>query len=338
MTPPRVKSTQPTMKDVAREAGVSLKTVSRVINAEPGVTPATLKKVEDVIVALRYQRNDLAANLRSGVKSNTIGLVIEDVANPFYAHIVQAAEDIAEAHSSLLIVTSGREDPERERALIMALLRRRVDGLLIVPAGRDHRYIAAAGFTGHTVFMDRPATGTDADTVLIDNAAGAREAVKHMLNHGHRRIAIVGDDALIYTAAERLRGYSEALTEAGLELSPDLVSMGQSKSEMAAAAVGALMQLPAGKRPTAILAANNRCTIGAVRALHGSADGVALVGFDEFELADVLGVTIVRSDPYRIGAVASQLVFDRMAGDERPPQKVMLPAELIPRGSGERPA
>src|SRR6202012_3189325 len=173
-------------------------------NGEPGVAAGALQRVEAAIESLGYARNDLAASLRSGVGSNTIGLVIEDVANPFYARVAQAVEDIAREHSSLLITTSAREDPARERELVTALLRRRVDALLIVPAGPDHRYIANAGFAGHTVFLDRPPAKTDVDTVLIDNAAGAQLATAHLIAHGHERIAIVGDTEELYTAGERL--------------------------------------------------------------------------------------------------------------------------------------
>src|ERR1700722_445799 len=212
----RGRRPQTTMNDLAVAAGVSLKTVSRVINGEPGVTPATLRKVEAAIEALGYQRNDLAASLRSGVGSNTIGLVIEDVANPFYARVAQAVEDIAREHSSLLITTSAREDPSRERELVTALLRRRVDALLIVPAGPDHRYIAQAGFVGHTVFLDRPPAKTDADTVLVDTSAGAQLDVNNLLEQGHRQIAIVADSHGLDTAGERLAGYTHAFELAGL--------------------------------------------------------------------------------------------------------------------------
>ena len=323
------------MNDLAMAAGVSLKTVSRVINGEPGVTEVTMKKVETAIESLGYARNDLAASLRSGLRSNTVGLVIEDVANPFYALVAQAVEDTAREHECLLITTSAREDPARERELVTALLRRRVDALLIVPAGPDHRYIARAGFVGHTVFLDRPPVRTDADMVLIDNALGAKRATAHLLGHGHRRVAIVGDTRELHTAGERLDGYMRTLAGAGLEHKDELISMGHSTSESARAAVGRLMALPPDRRPTAIFAANNRCTIGAMHALQGRRVKVALVGFDDFELADLLGVTVVRTDPYRLGQVAAEIAFGRIDGDEQAPQQVVLPVDLVARGSGE---
>jgi LacI family transcriptional regulator len=323
------------MVDVARRAGVSLKTVSRVINAEPGVSAATVEKVLTAAAALRYERNDLAASLRHGDRSDTLGLVIEDVANPFYSLIAQAVEEIARERHSLLITASAREDPERERELVTSLLRRRVDALLIVPAGPDHRYLADAGLAHRTVFLDRPPSRTTADTVLIDNAAGARRAVEHLLAHGHRRIAFVGDDRRLYTARERLAGYRRALTTAGLDPDPELVVLGNSTSQAATESVRGLMALAPARRPTAIFAGNNRCTVGTLQALGRRRSRLALVGFDDFELADLLEVSVVRTDPHRLGRLGAELAFARMDGDSRRPQRLVVPVELVPRGSGE---
>jgi len=318
------------MRDVALEAGVSLKTVSRVINAEAGVTPATAAKVTDAIDVLGFERNDLARSLRQGRSSATLGLVIEDVANPFYSAVAQAVESVARERGFLLITASALEDAERERELIGALLRRRVDALLIVPAGPDHRYIS--GVT-RTVFLDRPAQGIAADTVLLDNLGGARRAVEHLIAQGHTRIACVADTADLYTMQERLAGYREALQAAGLAEDPVLVASGNHDVAAARAAVERLLALPAETRPTAIFAANNRNTVGA---LHALADKpLALVGFDDFELADLLGVTVMRADPWRLGEQAAALAFARLDGDDRPPLEITVPTELIVRGSGE---
>ena len=323
------------MVDVARAAGVSLKTVSRVINDEPGVRPGTITKVRDAAAALRYERNDLAASLRHGARSFTLGLVIEDVTNPFYSAIAQAVEESARERSSLLITASAREDQRRERELVTALLRRRVDALLVVPAGADHRYIQDAGFDTKTVFLDRPPAKTKADTVLVDNASGARRAVDHLLAAGHTRIAFIGDDLRLYTARERLTGYRRALRAADLPIHPELVLVGNSTSSAATLAASQLIGLPRGRRPTAIFTGNNRCTIGALHALDGKRKRVGLVGFDDFELADLLEVTVVRTNPYRIGQLAAELAFSRIDGDDRKPQRLVVPTELVLRGSGE---
>ncbi len=328
-----MNATRPTMRDVAEMAGVSLKTVSRVINAEAGVTPATAERVTAAIAELGFERNDLAASLRHGRSSSTLGLVIEDVANPFYSVIAQAVEAVARERGFLLITTSAGEDAERERELVAALLRRRVDALLIVPAGPDHRYIAAAT---RAVFLDRPPLGIEADTVLLDDLGGARSAVEHLLAQGHTRIACVGDDAGLYTMRQRITGYREALAAAGLEPDPALLAAGNSDVASAQAAVEGLLALPEAHRPTALFTANNRNTVGALHALGGAPNPPALAGFDDFELADLLGTTVVRADPWKLGEEAAALAFARLDGDERPPITVTIPTELVVRGSGER--
>jgi LacI family transcriptional regulator len=320
------------MKDVAHRAGVSLKTVSRVINEEAGVTPATAAKVTEAIDALGFERNDLARSLRHGLSSATLGLVIEDVANPFYSAVAQAVEAAARERGFLLITASALEDAERERELVAALLRRRVDALLVVPAGPDHRYISTAA---RTVFLDRPPCRIEADTVLIDNLGGARHAVEHLIAHGHTRIACVGDVADLYTASERLAGYRDALRAAGLDEDPALIASGNHDVAAAQAAVEHLLGLPDKRRPTAIFAANNRNTVGALHALAGRERQVALVGFDDFELADLLGITVVRADAWRLGEQAAGVAFARLDGDDRPPLRITVPTELVTRGSGE---
>ncbi len=330
-----MRTTRPTMRDVASRAGVSLKTVSRVINGEPGVAVATAARVGDAVDELGFQRNDLARSLRQGVSSSTLGLVIEDVRNPFYSAIAQAVETAARDRGLLLITASAREDPAREHELVTALLRRRVDALLLVPAGPDHRYVFGNGGHVHAVFLDRPPGMIEADTVLVDNAGGARRAVEHLVAHGHTRIACVSDDAELYTARERLAGFRAALADAGLEEDAALVITGNRDADEAEAAVRRLLALPEHRRPTALLAANNRNTVGALRALAAHERSLALVGFDDFELADVLGVTVVRSDAALMGERAAARAFDRLDGDERPPQRDIIPTTLVARGSGE---
>jgi LacI family transcriptional regulator len=322
------------MRDVAHSAGVSLKTVSRVINGEAAVAPATAARVTVAIAELGFERNDLARSLRHGQSSGTLGLVIEDVGNPFYSVVAQAVEDAARPRGLLLITASAREDPEREYELVTALLRRRVDALLVVPIGSDHRYLQRNSDHVSTVFLDRPPGEIEADTVLADNRAGAQRATEHLLARGHERIALVGDDAGLYTARERVAGYRAALAAAGAA-DPGLVRLGNHDAAAAEAAVASLLALGEEERPTAILAANNRNTVGAVRALAGVPDRIALVGFDDFELADVLGITVMRSDPAMMGLRAAELAFARLDGDDRPPQELTIPTELVPRGSGE---
>ena len=325
------------MRDVASTAGVSLKTVSRVVNGEAGVREDTAARVEAAIARLGFSRNDLARSLRHG-RANALGLVIEDVANPFYSVIVRSVEDAAHARSQILITGSCEEDPVRERELVLRLLRRWVDALLIVPAGSDHRYLLPEiGAGTPVVFLDRPPRGIDADTVLFDNVGGARQAVEHLLSQGHTRIAFVGDPPRLYTASERLEGYRAALREAGVEPRDELISAGSHDAASADRAVRELLALPADRRPTALFTANNRNTIGALRALSHGDDAIALVGFDDFELADMLPVpvTVVRHDPAEMGRIAADLAYARLDGEDALPRRHIIDCELVARGSGE---
>ncbi|MER5620052.1 LacI family DNA-binding transcriptional regulator [Streptosporangium sp. NPDC002544] len=321
---------RPTMKDVAEAAGVALKTVSRVVNEEPGVNPATAGRVTAAIERLGYRRNESARVLRRG-RTATIGLVIEDVADPFYSGLSRAVEDVALRHGSLVLSGSSGEDPRRERELILAFCSRRVDGLVIVPAGTDHDYLRPELDAGiAAVFADRPG-GLDADTVLCDNAGGAYAGVSHLIRHGHRRIAFIGDSASIFTSGERLHGYRRALREAGLSFDPSLVATGP--AEQAGPALNRMLSGDA--PPTAVFTGNGRITVAVLRTGHRP----ALVGFDDFELADLLvpGVTVVAQDPVRLGRTAAELLFRRLSGEQGTPERVELPTRLIPRGSGELP-
>ncbi|MEV1168432.1 LacI family DNA-binding transcriptional regulator [Nonomuraea sp. NPDC049784] len=321
------------MKDVASAAGVALKTVSRVVNGEPGVHPATAERVRAAIDRLGYSRNESARVLRRG-RTATIGLVIEDVADPFYSGLSRAVEDVVIEHGCLLLSGSSGEEPGRERELVETFCARRVDGLIMVPAGEDHTYLRPELEAGTPmVFADRPpGAGIDVDTVLADNVGGAREAIRHLMGHGHRRIAFLGDDPGIFTAAERLKGYREVLGELFDER---LVSMRPPSMETVRADLARMFALD--DPPSALFTGNGRYTVTALRALDGRR--VALVGFDDFELSDLLDprVTVVAQDPAWMGRVAAELLFRRLRGDAGPPEHIELPVRLIARGSGELP-
>jgi LacI family transcriptional regulator len=323
------------MSDVAEAANVSLKTVSRVVNREPGVKTATAARVGEAIARLGYRPNEMARTLRTGRVTRTIGLVIEDVSNPFYSAIARGVEEETRAQSSLVIAGSSDEDPERERALVQLLLERRVDGLIVVPAGADHRYLLPELRHGTpVVFVDRPPGRLKADVILLDNAGGARAAVAHLVAHGHRRIAIVADAPSIATAQERFDGYCDALAAAGIDVDPELVRLDPHDAADAEQAVRELLALPS--PPTALFTGNNRMTAGALRAL-GRRKRVALVGFDDLELAELVKppVTVVAYDAAELGRRAARLLWRRLAGDRRRPQRVVLPTTLLARGSGE---
>lgn len=322
------------MRDVAATAGISLKTVSRVLNGEPGVQPKTAERVIKAVQSLGFQRNESAANLRrSGQSTRTIGLVIEDVSNPFYSTVIKAVEEVARARGFLLISGSSNNDPAAERDLLLALCARRVDGLLVVPCGDDLRFLHTELAHGTPIVaVDRPAPGIDIDSVVSANSDGVRAGVHHLIGHGHRRIGYVGDTAR-FTGPQRLRGYKKALAAAGLEADPALI---RRVHETAAArdAVGELLALP--RPPTAIFAGNNLLTRGAIQALASRRQDIALVGFDDFALADLLepSVAVVAQDAAALGRSAAELLFRRLAGDAGPRQQLVLATQLIPRASG----
>ncbi|NUR92254.1 MAG: LacI family DNA-binding transcriptional regulator [Nonomuraea sp.] len=319
------------MKDVASAAGVALKTVSRVVNGEPGVNPATAERVRAAIERLGYSRNESARVLRRG-STSTIGLVIEDVADPFYSGLSRAVEDVAISHGCLLLSGSSGEQPARERELVRTFCARRVDGLIVVPAGEDHSYLRPELEAGTpAVFVDRPpGPGIDVDTVLADNAGGAALAVRQLRAHGHTRIAFLGDHPSIFTAARRHDGYRESLGELYDER---LVAMRKPVLESVRDDLARMLALD--DPPTALFTGNGLLTVTALRALEHRP--MALVGFDDFELADLLepGVTVVAQDPARLGRFAAELLFRRLSGDGGRSEHVELPVRLIPRGSGE---
>lgn len=337
-TPPSNRP-RPTMHDVAALAGVSLKTVSRVINAEPAVSADLLARVERAIEQLDYRPNLTASSLRrSDGKTATVGLVLEDLANPYSAAVTRAVEDAARPRRVTVVAGSVDEDPERERALIREFVARRVDGLIVAPTAADQSYLMADRRAGMAlVFVDRPPGNLDADAVVAANRMGAADGVRHLLAHGHLRIGFLGDLATISTAAERYAGYVDAIERAGLSIDETIVRRDLRSVDAARTAVEDLFRLPL--PPTAIFAAQNVLGIGAfaaLRGLHRQFD-VALVGFDDFPLADLLdpGVTVVAQDPGAIGRLAAETLFRRLDGDRSPSTVQVVPTRLIVRGSGE---
>lgn len=330
---------RPTMRDVAALAGVSVKTVSRVINAEPAVSDDLLARVQRAIDQLDYRPNLTASSLRRGDgKTATVGLVLEDLANPYSAAVTRAVEDAARPRGVTVVAGSVDEDPERERALVREFVARRVDGLIVAPTAADQSYMMADRLAGTAlVFVDRPPKHLDADAVVAANRTGAAEGVRHLLAGGHRRIGFLGDLTTIDTAAERFAGYVDAIERAGLVVDDAIVRRDLRSVDAARAAIEELVRLP--DAPTAIFAAQNVLGIGAFAGLRGLGRQfeVALVGFDDFPLADLLdpGVSVVAQDPGAIGRLAAEILFERLDGDRSPTSTHVVPTRLIVRGSGE---
>lgn len=328
---------RPTLRDVAALAGVSFKTVSRVVNGEPGVSPTVAGRVREAADQLGYRPNAAATALRrADGRTATFGVLLEDAGNPFFATLLRGIEDVARDRGVAVFSSSTDLDPARERDMTAAFTARQVDALIAAPTESSAEHLRHAVTQGaRIVLVDRPVDGLDAPVVLVDNSSGARAGVEHLLARGHRRIGYVGRDPSIYTSRGRYAGYVEALTAAGIEVDPALVRREGATRSSASRHVEELLDLA--EPPTALFTAQDLITMTAVSVLQRRrlADRVALVGFDDFELADLLqpGVTVVAQDPRRIGALAAALALDPAGSGVH-----VVPTQLIPRGSGEIPA
>jgi DNA-binding LacI/PurR family transcriptional regulator len=327
---------RPTMKDVARAAGVSPMTVSRVVSGEAGVTPDTAAKVGQAVRKLGYQRNDNARHLRQkNLGTSTVALVVDDLANPFYALMARSVEDEAHRRGYVVLVGSTNDEPRREREVIAAFTARQVDGLIIVPTIGGHGFLKQPMAAGTPVVcVDRPAKGLAVDTVTVDNRAAAERAVGHLLGHRHTRIAYLGDRHGIWTQQERYRGYLDALAAHGIAEDPDLVRHELRSRQEARAALTGLRALS--DPPTALFTSNDLITMGVLDGLDHPAP-VAIVGFDDLPLAERLNppLTVVSQDPVALGGTAANLLFSRIGGDRSAPRSVILLTRFIVRGSGE---
>jgi LacI family transcriptional regulator len=327
------------MKEVATLAGVSLATVSRVVNGDGKVRPDLVERVHQAVALLGYRRDATATNLRRADRASaSFGLVFDDVANPFQAALLRGVETVARTRGVLPLVGSSDEDAARERELAEAFLSRRVDGLIVVPAGPDQSYLRSERDAGvGLVFVDRPPAFIDADCVLSDNAGGAFGATAHLIAAGHRRIGFLGDQRRIFTATERLRGYRQALAEHGIPYDETLVRMELHDSALGSAAADEL--LAADDPPTALFSAQNLITIGVVQRLRALDlhRKIALVGFDDLTLADAVepGLTVVAQNAHELGRLTAELLFARLDGDDGPTRRIEVPTTLVERGSGE---
>lgn len=336
---PAVPRPRPTMRDVAALAGVSLKTVSRVVNAEPGVSIPMSARVLRAAEQLDFQLNLGARSLRrADGRTALIGLILEDVANPYSGVLHRAVEDVARSRGVALLAGSLDEAPERERELVAAFTSRRVDGLIMMPTGTDQTYLLAERRAGTAlVFVDRVPGRIAADVVLVDNRSGAEAGVAHLIRGGHRRIGFLGGVAGVTTSLERFAGYQDAMRSAGLAMDVEHTMRDVATVEAAEAAATAM--LTGTRPPTAVFTAQNLLTIGVVKALRrlGRQHDVALVGFDDFLLADLLdpAVTVVAQDPRTIGRRAAELLFRRTDGDTSAFTTEVVPTKLLMRGSGE---
>lgn len=330
------KNTSPTLIDVAREANVSLKTASRALNGETGLAPVTARRVLAVMSKLGYRPNEFARSLK-GKKSAVIGMVVPNLADPFSASAVQAVQEFARSKGHVVILTSSGGDESLEREELETLARRQVDGLIIAPA--DGRRNTAESFVSSNipvVTFDRPFSGTEIDSITVTNRDAAREATEHLLSHGYRRILAIGARPHLYTGSERVAGYVSTMERAHLKPEAHLVA---NEAELTFDVIRKLLS-NGRKRTESILALNGITTMVILRFLRqlgiNVGRDIALISFDDFELADVLtpSLTVVQQPAAELGRRAAELLFDRIEGSKPlPRQNIVLRTSFQIRGS-----
>ncbi|QPE05120.1 LacI family DNA-binding transcriptional regulator [Microbacterium schleiferi] len=326
-----------TLDDVARLAGVSSKTVSRVFTQRELVSPETVERVLSAAKRLRFRPNTLARGLRRGGSTNALGFIMGELSNPFYYKVASGIERELADQGYALIVATTDDSPEGEERVADALLAQRIGALLIIPVSDDQSYLEGERQLGTPVIaIDRPARNLVADSLVLENGKGTYETTRRLLARGHRRIGYVCNPASVYTQAERLRGFRDAMAADGiadtspwerleddLSIAPDVIVRDLMSSE---------------SPPTALITGNNRMTIGALRVFRelGIMESMALVGFDDFDTADVIGVTVITYDPVELGRQAARLALERMRDPAGFTQQIALPTWIIERGTGER--
>jgi DNA-binding LacI/PurR family transcriptional regulator len=335
-----------TQKELAKLAGVSAGTVSNVISGLSSVSEKSRQKVLDAIRTLNYQPNLIARSLKTN-RTNTLGIVIPDITIPFFPKIIRGAESAARERGYFLIVLDSESSPAREAEMIALLRAQRVEGMLLVAAGGDKLSAErCASLTGNlpVVCLDRLPLDLEVDSVCVDDCGAAEMGTAHLIEKGHREIAIITGPLTLHNEQERLQGYRKALRKAGIPVQPSLIWGGSFEQDD----VAALCQrglLRAAGRPTALFATNGVTGLAALRSLYGAGlstpKDFAFVTFDELTSEDFFkpGVTSVMQPTFDMGYRSVEVLLKRISAEsaERPCEKVRLPATLIVRESSSTP-
>jgi LacI family transcriptional regulator len=326
-----------TMAEVAKEAGVSITTVSHVLNGTRRVNEKTHARVQDAIKRTGYQPNSIARAL-AGAPTQSIGLAISGIANPYMVDFISAIEAAAAARNHTLLLGDTHDEPEKELQMVQELVRRRVDGLVLAPSpgAMDAAMRFLADQRTPLVLLDR-FLPREVDQVGTENEAAAAQLVEHLAELGHRRIGLVAGLEGFSTTEERIAGYRKGLERSNLPFDPTLLVHGASQHQPARAATNELLERD--DPPTALLAANSAMTIGVMHALRDHRlevpKDIALVAFDDFEWSDLFRprLTVIAQPTRAIGARAVQLLLARITDPERPAQSVRLKPTFVHRES-----
>jgi DNA-binding LacI/PurR family transcriptional regulator len=328
------------IEDVAREAGVSTATVSRVLSGKPYVSEDLRKRVLDAVQTLSYRPSRVARSLRVQ-RSNILGLIVSDVQNPFFTTVARAVEDVAYQHQFSVFLCNTDEDPEKEALYIDLMLAEHVAGVIVTPSSstsKAYRHLVDADVP--VVALDRRVEGGDIDTVVVDNVSGAYEVVAHLIAEGHRRIGAVLGTRVSTTGEERYRGYARALEAHGIPLDPALVRSGVGRTGIGYEYTQELLALA--NPPTALFVGNNLLTIGALRAIQEQGlripVDIALASFDETDWMYFVrpALTVVAQPTYELGQIAAEMLLRRLDDKHAPPREVVLRPTLLIRDSSRR--
>ena len=333
----------PTIRQIARELKVSISTVSAVINKNGYVSELLRARIEKALQKADYHPNQIARSLRLR-ETRTIALIVPDLANTFYSHLMRGAEDYLSSTGYRLIAADTREDWRRQYDYLMLFSGKTTDGIILVPSmATDSQIASIPSLVSNTplVYVDRSPLHAQVDSVLVDNVQAAFYATEHLLKLGHRRIGIVPEPLNLLNAAERLAGYKQALRAHGLRVDPKLIRPGDNTEDSGYWRTLELLKL--GDPPTAVLMCNNRMTLGmfvAIRELGLACPrDVSIVGFDDFEWSAYLDppLTMVRQPAGELGATAAKTLLKRIRNaDPRHREKVLLPTQLVVRRSTAR--
>ena len=328
-----------TIKDVARLAGVSTTTVSHVINETRYVSDELRASVLAAMEELNYRPNVLARGLRRG-ETKTIGLVVPDNSNLFFAEVARIVEDIGFENGYSVILCNSDDNLEKEAAYVNVLIAKQVDGVIFIAAGSKYEHLHELAMAGIPVVVaDRDIPQTLADVVLVDNERGGYDATRYLLSLGHRRIACIAGPSDLTPSADRVHGYRRALGEFGIPIEEKWIVPGDFRYQGGEAAIAELLRLD--EPPSAVFACNDVMAIGALRAVRSAGlqvpGDVSIVGFDDIPLASAVSpaLTTVAQPIVELATLAAQLLMSRTQSDQQdgPKQRIVLDTELIVRGS-----
>ncbi|MGD2049563.1 MAG: LacI family DNA-binding transcriptional regulator [Chloroflexota bacterium] len=325
------------MRDVAKRAGVSVSTVSHVINNTRTVSQGSRQRVEQAMEELGYKPNALARSLRRR-KTNTLGMIVPDSANPFFAEVARAIEDASFAQNYIVILCNSEGDLEKQQTYTNVLIENRVAGILFVAAGVSTELVNDLG-QRHVplVIVDREVLGVEVDTVLTDHVQGGCLATQHLVDLGHRRIACIAGNSEVSPSAERVTGYRRTLEKNGIAFDESLVVKGDFQYESGYAATRQLLELE--RPPSAIFACNDLMAVGCISAARELGlrvpDDLSVVGFDDVRLASFTNppLTTIVQPKVEIGALATQMLLERLVDQDAPPRFKRLDTKLCVRRS-----